>query len=258
MVRGALQQSVRVPRSRGWFLSSLRLTRDRHSFEWTLADHGQFKFGEEQEGSNTRYEFETFDFVDLVHIEGKTGRGVAKGGGINMIKLACFRGWSRPFPMSCSIRIDYDIQGCSLYMGSSGGMHWFLILKRIGHMAKEPKRGSEKSTIGDSDYAGTNVSVGRAAVLMRYFLSILGEEGFHALGVNEFNYKVGWQHDLSTTQFSEFQKEIARRWGDIESDDVFFESHVPTFHCILIGNNLSIGRMFFLGKSADFGRGRWR
>jgi hypothetical protein len=171
-----------------------------------------------------------------VHVEGIERRPLmGRGGGFGGIKLVCFKDWFRGFPVSTSLRLDFDVRGRTFHLAVVGGMHWYVVMKPTAQRKGGIKGHSEKTTA---------MEMSRSGRLCKFVLQrMMGYRLMH-VGYNERNYKEGRNRDLTSIDFRALQEEMMGKWeegmvGD-ENTDEFWMTHKPTFHCICIGPNLGV------------------
>jgi hypothetical protein len=172
--------------------------------------------------------------MDLIHVEGKPSQSLmGVNGTIIGIYLKCFKHWYREFPVSHNLRLDFDFNGRTLYLATVGGKHWYIVMKPMRNRDIEPNPGP-----------GTAMSKARAAHLNKFILGRLMQNSLLHLGFSLYNYVGRCSNELTMRDFGELQDQIMSNWEThMITDDVdeYWLRHVPTFHCIVIGNNLPVG-----------------
>ena len=186
-----------------------------------------------QNAREQNFEFHTFEFIDLVHIEGKPNVALSgQGIGLGQISLSCFTHWHKALPVSWALHLKFDVKGRTLFLGASAGIQWYIVMNPLG--AREQVSSAGK---------GTSMSAARAGRVMQLVLKVLIMELPH-LGFNELNYRERLQNGLTSRDFRVLQQSMIERWQvDIVQDavDEFWNRHEPSLHCIMVGHNLEIG-----------------
>jgi hypothetical protein len=149
------------------------------------------------------------------------------------IYLKCFKNWYREFPVSHNLRLDFDLNGRTLYLAAVGGNHWYIVMKPLRDRDVEP-----------NPLPGTTMSKARAGRLNQFILGRLMQTSLMHLGFDRYDYVGRSSTELTMRDFGELQNQIMRHWDTymrIDDIDEYWHRHVPTFHCIVIGNNLNLG-----------------
>lgn len=160
------------------------------------------------------------------------GQGIALG----QISLQCFVNGCKPFPTSWALPLGFDVKGRTLFLGSSAGMLWYLIMKPIVARDQVQSPLDKRSAMSDARMARVN----------RLLLKALIDELPH-LGFNRINYKERAQNGLNVWDLHRLQTGVMQAWPrHIVQDgvDAFWNQHEPSFHCIMLGHNLEIGPPF--------------
>src|SRR5579871_995126 len=174
---------------------------DRMRFEWTkeralkfhgvglLKEQNRYDFDDEEEMEDEEdFEFETSEFIDLIHVEGvecKALMGVC--GSFVGIKLVCFKDWFRCFPVSGNLRLDFDVSGRTFHLAVIGGMHWYIVMK--------PKAGRRGGKVMNGGKKGMCMGRNRSGKLCNFVLRVLMGPRLMHLGYNERNYNGRWNRD---------------------------------------------------------------
>ena len=202
----------------------------RRTFDWA-SGRGLLFSGLEEDADRQGFEFETFEHLDLVDIEGKRNMALMGDGlELGQMTLTCFNGWYRTFPVSWAVPTP-DLEGRTLFLASEAGKQWFIVMKPIVDRGAVVESGK-----------GTSMSRARAGRLLQCILKVLMTELPH-LGFNEINYKERLQNGVTSVDMGRLQRCLMEVWDEeIVEDgvDEFWNSHEPSFRCIMVGHNLAI------------------